>query len=65
MSNTPEIPDKTLLRPDEVAALFRVSMQSIYNWVKRGDLPCVRRIGQPIRFRRTDIIDILNTNDDE
>lgn len=65
MDDTPEIPNKTLLRVDEVADLFRVSQQSVYNWVKRGDLPCVRRLGQPIRFRRTDILDILNTNDDE
>jgi excisionase family DNA binding protein len=46
---------KSLLRPSEVAEVLRVSLQTIYNYKKKGTLPCVKQLGRPIRFRREDI----------
>jgi excisionase family DNA binding protein len=59
MSTSADIPNRVLLRVDEVADIFRVSIQTIYNWKNNGTLPCVKKLGQPIRFRRDVIIQIL------
>ena len=31
-----DLPDKKLLRPDEVAAFWRVSVSTIYRWIDLG-----------------------------
>lgn len=64
MGSSTDVPNKVLLRVDEVAAIFRVSQQSIYNWVANGTLPCVRRLGQPIRFRRETIMELIKEEDE-
>ncbi len=54
------IPDKVLLRPDEVADIFQVTVQTVYKWRNNGTLPCVKRLGHPVRFKRDSIIALIN-----
>jgi excisionase family DNA binding protein len=63
MSDT-SISLKSLLRPDEVAALLRISVASVYNYRNNGILPCVKQLGRPIRFRRSDIEKLIAENED-
>lgn len=46
--------DRPLMRPSEVAAIFDVTEQTIYNWRRQGVLKGVL-IGGSIRFRRADV----------
>lgn len=50
------IPKKDLLRPDEVARYFSLSVRTIYNWIDIGKLPA-QRIGpfRTIRVRKEDM----------
>jgi hypothetical protein len=34
----PDLPNKTPLRPDEVASLFSVSHKTVYTWIECGKL---------------------------
>ncbi len=43
-----------LLTVREVAALVRVNEKTIYEWVARGILPCIR-VGNRLRFAPHDI----------
>ena len=40
-----DLPDKKLLRPDEVAAFWRVSVKTVYRWVEMGIMPGVKKGG--------------------
>lgn len=42
---TDRIPEKDLLRPDEVAAYFSLSVKTVYGWIDQGKLDAVK-IGQ-------------------
>ena len=35
-----EIKDGALLRPDQVADIFKVTKKTIYNWVSQGKIKC-------------------------
>lgn len=48
-----ELPDKTLLRPDEVAAFWSVSVKTIYRWIELGIIPGVKK-GGVVRVPRED-----------
>ena len=37
-----KLPEKQLLRPDEAAALFGVTRQTVYNWCQDGTLESVK-----------------------
>jgi len=37
-----DLPNKDLLRPDEVAAYFSLSVRTIYGWIDAGKLGAVR-----------------------
>jgi putative molybdopterin biosynthesis protein len=55
------------LKPEEVASLLKISKYTVYEMVKRNDLPAVR-IGRKLRFRQTDIdrfIDVENNQQAE
>ena len=39
------LPDKELLRPDEVAKFWRVSVKTIYRWIDMGVMPGVKKGG--------------------
>lgn len=40
-----ELPNKSLLRPDEVAALWSVSVRTVYRWIDLGILEAVKKGG--------------------
>ena len=42
---TNNLPDKELLRPDEVAKFWRVSVKTIYRWIDMGVMPGVKKGG--------------------
>ena len=46
-----EIPPKVLLRPDEVAAFWKVSVKTVYRWIDIGILSAVKK-GGTIRVPR-------------
>jgi len=41
----PDLPPRSLLTPDEAADFFRVSRQTVYNWIEWGTLASVKRHG--------------------
>ena len=45
-------PDGMWLRPIEVAEYLKVSRSSVYQWIRRGDIPS-KRIGSQIRVNRS------------
>lgn len=51
--------DQTLMTPAEVAALFRVSRQTIWRWSKDGTLEAVQLGPKITRFRRADVDALL------
>ncbi len=57
ISNGPNgrLPDKDLLRTDEVADYLRVSRDTIYRFFNAGTLPFIK-IGGQTRVRRIDLI---------
>jgi excisionase family DNA binding protein len=46
--------DKEYLSPEEVAALFSVSLRTVYNWIKQKKIPAMK-IGGVWRIRRADL----------
>jgi excisionase family DNA binding protein len=46
-----DLPAKQLLRPDEVAAFWSVSVKTIYRWIDMGILPAIKK-GGTIRVPR-------------
>lgn len=49
-----------LLRSHEVAAIFDVTERTVINWAASGKLPSLRTIGGHLRFRRDDVMRLLN-----
>lgn len=43
--NVADLPNKSLLRPDEVAAFWSVSVKTIYRWIDMGILEAVKKGG--------------------
>jgi excisionase family DNA binding protein len=46
--------DEALWTTEEVAAFLKVDTETVYRWIKAGDLPCVR-VRRLFRFRPEDI----------
>ena len=46
-----ELPPKSLLRPDEVAKIWKVSTKTIYRWIDIGILEAVKK-GGTLRITR-------------
>lgn len=59
MEGTSNMP--SLLTTEEIADLFRVTRRAVYYWRKHGMLPAVRSPGRGIRFRRDDVLKLLET----
>ncbi|SDU77910.1 BldC family transcriptional regulator [Arcanobacterium phocae] len=57
--------DTELMTPAEVAALFRVDPKTVARWSDSGKIPSIRTLGGHRRFRRSDIIAILENNTTE
>ncbi len=47
-----ELPEKELLRPDEVAAYYSVSTKTVRGWIATGKLEAVKIAGCLLRIRR-------------
>ena len=50
-----DIPDKELLRVDEVAEHLRVSASTIYLWIEHGHLKAVKIVGV-VRIERESVL---------
>jgi excisionase family DNA binding protein len=52
---------KEFYRPDEVevASLLRVTRQTVYNWMDRGNLKASKIAGKTLRIRRNDILKLI------
>lgn len=57
----PDLPNKTLFRPDEVAKFFSVSRSTVYQWVDEGILKACKPAAGSIRIFRSSIIEALKT----
>jgi excisionase family DNA binding protein len=53
-----ELPPESLLTPEEVARLFRVTRQTVMNWARHGRMKCVV-IGHVARFPASGIAALL------
>lgn len=51
-----ELPNKALLRPDEVAVYFSVKIRTIYGWINDGKIEAVK-VGGTIRITRQAVLD--------
>lgn len=47
---------------DETASLLRISRPTLFELIRRNDIPC-RRVGRCWRFRREDVLSWLSGND--
>ena len=50
-----DLPDKALLRPDEVAAYLDVTRKTIYQWISLGKLEAVK-LSRIIRIPRESVV---------
>ena len=41
----------TLMTPEDVASLFKVTPKTIYKWAKNNEIPHIR-LGRTVRFNR-------------
>jgi len=48
------LPEKELLRPEEVAAFWSVSVKTIYRWIDLGIIPAEKK-GGTVRVRRGEV----------
>jgi excisionase family DNA binding protein len=56
MTKFADLPNKTLLRPDEVAIFFSVSVKTVYGWVEIGKLEVSRASGKSLRIYRDSVL---------
>jgi excisionase family DNA binding protein len=49
------LPDKELLRPDEVAAYYSVNVRTVLGWVATGKLEAIKIAGGVLSIPRTAI----------
>ncbi len=54
-----------LLTPAEVAELFRVDPKTVTRWANAGKIPTLRTLGGHRRFRRADVMAMLEHMDEE
>jgi excisionase family DNA binding protein len=50
-----DLPEKTLLRPDEVASFLRVSIKTVYRWYAKRQLRGVK-VKRSVRIYRESVI---------
>jgi excisionase family DNA binding protein len=48
--------DGALLRPDQVADIFKVKKKTIYNWIAQGRLTAVVVAGRSLRIRKEAVV---------
>ena len=54
-----KIPEKTFLRPDEVAEILEISRRSVYRLIKQGELMAMRVGDRPLRIPRKELRDYI------
>jgi predicted site-specific integrase-resolvase len=57
-----DLPDKTLLRPNDVALFLSVSLKTIYRWHRLGTIQGVKVKGS-LRIYRDSILKLVNGNE--
>ena len=57
----PKVEDCTLFRRKDVAALFKVSLVTITQWMKSGKLP-YHRINSRIFFKKEEVMQAMETS---
>lgn len=60
-----EAEPEPLLKPGEVAAMFRVDAKTVTRWAKAGKLSSIRTLGGHRRFRESEIRALLSIQADE
>ena len=56
------LPQRALLRVDEVAAFYRVSRQAVYRWIREGDVDVTQTPGGTFRIVRESLINMKRRN---
>jgi excisionase family DNA binding protein len=60
-----DLPEKTLLRPDEVALFFRVDVRTVRRWIELGRLT-VKQLGKKnTRIYRDSVIRLARADNDQ
>lgn len=59
MESTDVIPEKRTFTPMEVADIFQVSRQTVYNWFNDGTLPFIQVGPRVKRVKREDLLIII------
>jgi excisionase family DNA binding protein len=62
--NLPSLPDKDLLRPDEVADFFSVSKRVVYKWCEEGKLDSTLVGGSTLRVFRASVLKLIKQGKD-
>jgi excisionase family DNA binding protein len=57
-------PDE-ILTTDEVAALAKVPLATLYRWMSRGESPPYYKIGRYARWKRSEVLDWFDSKQDE
>ncbi|MGD0232542.1 MAG: helix-turn-helix domain-containing protein [Syntrophorhabdales bacterium] len=56
-----DLPDKTLLRPDEVAEFLSVSMKTVYRWYRSGIIEGIK-LNRALRIYRESILRLIDND---
>lgn len=59
MTSANDLPKKSLLRPDEVAAFFSVARSTVYFWYETGHIEGVKAGGKTLRIFRDSVIRLI------
>ena len=51
----PELPNKELLRPDEVADYWSVAVSTVYSWIDQGIVDAIKK-GGTVRIPREEVL---------
>lgn len=55
-----ELPNKALLRPDEVAEYYSVKVKTVRGWIATGKLEAIKVAGGLLRIRRESVTKLEN-----
>lgn len=64
MTKFADLPEKTLLRPDEVAAFCSVSVSTVYRWFECGKVDGIKISKKAIRIYRASVVGLAEFGKD-